>query len=63
MNKAIEVATPVIVVVSGGPAMENLLLREWLRVRLRKKSVYAFASLQLRRTRLVLTVFAALSLL
>jgi hypothetical protein len=30
MNKAIEVATPVMVVeVSGGPAMERLLLQEW----------------------------------
>jgi hypothetical protein len=57
MNKAIEVAAADIVVVSGGPAMEKLLLREG-KIQFGRQSVYAFASLQLRRTRLALTASA-----
>jgi hypothetical protein len=60
MNRAVEVATPLIAVVSGGPAMEKLPLRE-TSPSVRKKSVYAFASLQLRRTRFDLTIFAWLA--
>jgi hypothetical protein len=48
MNRAVEVATPLIAVVSGGPAMEKLLLRG-NSPSVSRKSVYAFASLKLRQ--------------